>query len=346
MKTMLTNLSAIAQNTQSENIRMIDIDDLHPSPDNFFVVEQIPEFAATILDQGGIKDNLLVTPLKSGGYEIISGHRRTAAVRYLLEQGKSISRLLPCLIQHYDSESEKRIDLVLCNVTARQISDQELWLSYEMLNTELREKKKQGEKFGRMRELLAERLGVSPAQIGKLQNVERNAIAPVREAIANGAISISTANVIAQLDEQQQQEIAAGDLRKVKPKTIKKATAKKVDTSSNIAAAPETVDTSINSSTNSCTESPHEQYGMNHPSGESAKKEAELLKWAQTLSQEQVNFLFNGGWYNSTIKGYLIAAAQNADFTKEQTKELLDGLRHALDVKDKTDADTIYHDWS
>lgn len=33
MKTMLTNLSAIAQNTQSENIRMIDIGDLHQKPE-------------------------------------------------------------------------------------------------------------------------------------------------------------------------------------------------------------------------------------------------------------------------------------------------------------------------
>ena len=35
-KMMLSNLAAIAQNTQNENIRMIDIDELHDSPSNFF----------------------------------------------------------------------------------------------------------------------------------------------------------------------------------------------------------------------------------------------------------------------------------------------------------------------
>ena len=55
-KTMLTNLAAIAQNTQSENIRMIDIDELHDSPSNFFRMDNIEELADAILGQGGVKD--------------------------------------------------------------------------------------------------------------------------------------------------------------------------------------------------------------------------------------------------------------------------------------------------
>ena len=184
-KTMLSNLAAIAQNTQSSNIRMIDIDDLHPSPDNFFEVRNIPEFADTILGQGGVKDNLLVTPLESGGYEIISGHRRTAAVRYLLDNGKAISRLLPCLVQSYDNGTDKQLDLILCNVATRQISDQELWRSYEELNSLLKERKEAGEKFGSIRDYLANLLHVSAAQVSKMQNVTHNAIEPVKEAVAN-----------------------------------------------------------------------------------------------------------------------------------------------------------------
>lgn len=230
MKTMLSNLAAISQNTQSSNIRMIDIDELHPSADNFFEVTHIPEFAATILGQGGVKDNLLVTPLESGGYEIISGHRRTAAVRYLLDNGDSISRLLPCLVQKYENEEDKQLDLILCNVATRQISDQDLWCSFERLDKYLKEKKEAGEKFGKIRDLLAEMLNVSPAQVSKMQNVTHNAIEPVKEAVANGDISIHTANEIAKLPEQQQEELAAGDLSEVTPKEVKK---KKSATSSN-----------------------------------------------------------------------------------------------------------------
>lgn len=236
-KTMLSNLAAIAQNTQSSNIRMIDIDDLHPSPDNFFEVRNIPEFAATILGQGGVKDNLLVTPLESGGYEIISGHRRTAAVRYLLDNGKAISRLLPCLVQSYDNGTDKQLDLILCNVATRQISDQELWRSYEELNSLLKERKEAGEKFGSIRDYLANLLHVSAAQVSKMQNVTHNAIEPVKEAVANGDLSIHAANEIAKLPEEQQEELAAGDLSEVTPKQVKK---KKSATSSNFSdeAAP------------------------------------------------------------------------------------------------------------
>lgn len=76
------------------------------------------------------------------------------------------------------------------------------------------------------------------------------------------------------------------------------------------------------------------------------KKQDELLKWAQSLTKEQIDFLCDGGWYNGTIKGYLIAAAREADFTDKQVNELLGGLRWAFSKKNKADADKIYCDWN
>ncbi len=152
MKTMFDNLSAIVANTLTDSIEMIDIDELHDSKDNFFVVERIEEFAETILGQGGVKDNLIVRPLETGGYEIISGHRRKAAVRYLLDNGENISRYLPCLVQDYADDDTKLLDIILMNVSARQISDSELWKSYEILSNIFQNKKSSGEKFGRIRD--------------------------------------------------------------------------------------------------------------------------------------------------------------------------------------------------
>ena len=57
---MMENLQTIVQNTAADSIKMIDVDELHESPDNFFSVEHIEELADTILGQGGVKDNLLV----------------------------------------------------------------------------------------------------------------------------------------------------------------------------------------------------------------------------------------------------------------------------------------------
>ena len=228
MKNMFDNLKAVVANTRTEDIKMIDIAELHESADNFFVVENIEQFAKTILGQGGVKDNLVVKPLETGGYEIISGHRRRAAVQYLIDSGENITHYLPCLVQNYADEDDKMLDLILMNVTARQISDQELWKCYETIDKILKDKKDKGEYYGRIRDDIAATLGVSASQVGKMQNVDKNAIDSIKEAVKKGDISISTANEIAKLDEESQKEIAStSDLSEVKPKDVKKKAAKK-----------------------------------------------------------------------------------------------------------------------
>ena len=66
------------------------------------------------------------------------------------------------------------------------------------------------------------------------------------------------------------------------------------------------------------------------------------MKWAQSLTKEEINFLCDAGFYNDAIKGYLITAAKNAGLDREQIKKLLDGLYWAFDEKDKVDAEEIY----
>lgn len=243
---MFDNLNAIVANTLTDSIKMIDIDELHESSENFFVLNRIEEFADTILGQGGVKDNLVVRPLETGGYEIISGHRRRAAVQYLLEQGENVSRYLPCLVQSYEDQDAVLLDLVLMNISARQLSDAEMWKSYEIVDEVLKRKKDNGEKFGRLREKLAQLLGVSPAQIGKMQNVEKNAIEPVKAAVKAGEMSISTANEIAKLNTKEQEQLAQTDLSSLKHKEVKQKKSRsqnsnnrrKVDTCINFSSEP------------------------------------------------------------------------------------------------------------
>ena len=403
MKSMFDNLAVIAANTRSEDIKMIDISKLHESDENFFIISRIEELAESILGQGGVKENLIVSPIGNGEYEIISGHRRRAAVQYLIDHGENVSRMLPCLVQNYEDESSKLIDLILMNTSARQLSDAELMQSYEKINSILQEKKSLGEKFGKTREKLAEILAVSSAQVGKMQNVEKNAIEPVKEAVKKGDISISTANEIAKLDEEQQKElVATSDISEVKPKEIKKkaskkANAEKVDTSINFSDTTEDdlsfsdkydeheseivieqpleseepyrekVDTNINFSDTTEdalsfsdkydeqesemviekpleAEKPYNEKvdtNINFSESDIQKEHEELMNWANSLSDKQLDFLCDGGWYNNTIRGYLISAAQNAEFSNEQIKELLNGLRLAFSLKNKEDAEKI-----
>ena len=78
---------------------------------------------------------------------------------------------------------------------------------------------------------------------------------------------------------------------------------------------------------------------------ENFKNYNKLLKWAQSLTQEQIDFLCNGGWYNNTIKGYLIYACENEKMNREQIKSLLQKLNWAFDDHNKKEADKKYIDF-
>lgn len=216
-------LGAVVSNTLSDSIKMINISELHDSPDNFFEVSRIEELAEAILAQGGVKENLIVRPLESGGYEVISGHRRKAAVQYLIDKGENISQKLPCLVQELD-ESDKMMNLIMMNVSQRVLSDAEMFESYKRLREIFEEKKALGEKFGRMRDRIAEILNVSSAQIGKIENINKNAVPQIVEAVEAGDISINTANEIARLKEKEQKKLIDGtdDIKTITPKKANK----------------------------------------------------------------------------------------------------------------------------
>lgn len=74
----------------------------------------------------------------------------------------------------------------------------------------------------------------------------------------------------------------------------------------------------------------------------SAQKNKELTEWAQSLTQEQINFLCDGGWFNKAAKGYAIRAAKEMELSEDQTQELLRCYSYALDVMDKEDAEKLY----
>lgn len=244
---MFDNLKAAVANTRSNDIKMIDIDELHDSPDNFYSVDRIEELADEILAQNGVKENLIVKARDEGGYEIISGHRRKNAVKYLLDKGEKIARVLPCLVETYSDESSKKLDLILMNVSQRHLSDADIYKSFEELNKIFLEKKQMGEKFGKLRDKIAEILNCSTSQVGKLQNIDRYATAEVKEAVNEGKLSISTANAIARHDAEEQKKILKKNPDGLKSGEVKKAKSKKtgnkkVDTNVNFNSREQLID--------------------------------------------------------------------------------------------------------
>lgn len=78
---------------------------------------------------------------------------------------------------------------------------------------------------------------------------------------------------------------------------------------------------------------------------EDMRKYNELLKWAQSLTREQIAFLCDGGWYNNTMKGYAIRAAREMELNEDQTRELLRCFSYAFDMMDKEEAEKLYIDF-
>jgi len=107
------------------------------------------------------------------------------------------------------------------SLVQQKLSDDDMWQVYEIVSEKLKQRREMGERFGKTRENLAEMLNISTAQVQKMQNIEKNAINPVIEAVKRGEVTIHTANEIARLYEEQQRElIEIFEISEIEPKDI------------------------------------------------------------------------------------------------------------------------------
>ncbi len=215
-----------------DNIKMIDIDDIIPNSENFYSMDNIDELADDI-ERQGLKNVLVVYPTGNGKYILKSGHRRCEAVKLLINAGRRKSHTVPCYVDGVKSAAETKIDLIMLNATARTYTDADVMQQYKELTKayETYENETGTRLKGRMRERIAEAMNVSPAQVGKIENITHNAIPDIIESVEKGEVSISTANEIAKLPEAQQEKYAA-DIENVTHKEVKAAVQAQKKTSS------------------------------------------------------------------------------------------------------------------
>lgn len=356
------DIKSAASDSFKDNIRMIEVSKIKASMDNFYSMSDI-ELLADDIERQGLKHNLVVSEDVDnlGTFFIKSGHRRFTAIQHLVSENRYGSKFVPCLVDGVKSHAENVLDLIMLNATTRVMSDSELFKQYETLKATLEQLKNEGVNVkGRLREKVAEMLNVSSAQVGKIENIKHNAVEEVKEAVANGDMTIATADSIAKLPEKEQEEMLAEKTaakitsRDVKERKEKKAAQK--EKTAPVAEKTETdsedffdneVEISESDSDINDVEDSEEIYEL--PSDKeiksAAEKQVELIKWAQSVSQEQLDFLLDGGWYNSAIKGYLLLAAEEASFTNEQKNALLGGMMKALSNYNKVQAEKEYLDY-
>lgn len=155
----------------------------------------------------GIEHNLLVRPIKDNdvyNYELVAGHRRFAAINMLIDQGHKEFKYVPCKIEEMDDLDAARRK-ILNNLQTDPYTPAEYLSCIEELRHVFNERKKQGiELKGRIRELIAEEVGLKSSQVGVYEKVINNAIPEVRKKIEEGELTISAAAELSSLDDEEQ----------------------------------------------------------------------------------------------------------------------------------------------
>lgn len=200
-----TNGAADSEESRRPPLKVIPIklDKLTPSKNNFYSVENVDELKASI-EIFGVLQNLTVKPLDNGMYEIISGHRRYKACTELVAEGKTEFEYVPCGIQAERDEIKENIILIMTNSTTRELSDWEKMKQAEELRKNFEILKKRENLLGRVRDLVADALNTSAAQIGRLNAIENNLTPEFKEEFKDGKIGMSAAYELSGMSREQQ----------------------------------------------------------------------------------------------------------------------------------------------
>ena len=156
----------------------------------------------------GVLQPLLVTDKEEDGKRrIIAGHRRRLAVMQLVEEGKERFRYVPILIKPTQNAILDKLALIMAN-RFREKTDWEKMT--EALETEdlVLKLKETTNILGRTRDLLAEILETSPAQVGRYKAIYNNLIPELMAEFKANNIVVSVIYEASGLPEEYQKQAA------------------------------------------------------------------------------------------------------------------------------------------
>lgn len=184
-----------------------DIYDLIPSKGNFYSVEDVQDLKQSIELLGVLQPLLVTEEEENGKRRIIAGHRRRLAVMQLVDEGKERFRRVPILIKPKKNAIIDRLALIMAN-RFREKTDWERMT--EALETEklVLELKDSMNIPGRTRDLLAEIIETSPAQLGRYKAIYNNIIAELMAEFKANRIVVSVIYEVSGLPEDYQKQAA------------------------------------------------------------------------------------------------------------------------------------------
>lgn len=205
--------------TGREQIEYIDVDLLDKDQNNFYQLSDLDALADNIATVG-LQQPIRVRDGENGHVVIVSGHRRTAAIRKLVEEGRTDLREVPCIRERGEaSPALQELRLIYANSSTRDLSSAEISRQAEKVRELLYQLQEEGHEFpGRMRDHVAEACKISRTKLARLEKIQKGLASCYRDAWEAGTLPEDTADALASLPEAAQERI-----KRLCPKTTPSA---------------------------------------------------------------------------------------------------------------------------
>lgn len=197
--------------TGREQIEYISVDLLDDDPNNFYSIRGLDELAANIATVG-LQQPIRVRDGENGHVVIVSGHRRTAAIRMLVADGRDDLREVPCIRERGEvSPALQELRLLYANSSTRALTSAEISRQVERVRDLLYQLKEEGYEFpGRMRDHVAEACKISKSKLARLDVIRKKLAPDIRKAYwdssNDGCLSEEAAYTLARLPVAIQRE--------------------------------------------------------------------------------------------------------------------------------------------
>lgn len=209
----------LQESRQQAEVKQLNVTQILPNENNFYDTSNVEDLKASI-EVFGIIQPLLVKKIDVDKYKVIAGHRRLISARQLYESGKTEFEHVPCLVETDSDSIKEKILLIHTNSTTRELSDWEKVEQLAQLKELFTEFKKTHSVPGRIRDLLADTLQVSPSAAGRMETVDKNLVPEFKEELKAKNISMNTAVELAKLPESKQKEVLKSHKGKIKAKDV------------------------------------------------------------------------------------------------------------------------------
>lgn len=194
------------------SLSMIDSDE-----NNFYELSGLDSLAANI-ELVGLQQPIRVRTSETDPSRvvIVSGHRRCAAMRKLVEDGNDKFSTVACIReQPGGSAALQQLRLIYANADTRHLSSAEIGRQAEEVRSLLYQLKEEGYEFpGRMIDHVAEACQVSKSKLARLKVIREHLSADWMPHFESGNLAESTAYTLARMPEQHQSAMYAAETKR------------------------------------------------------------------------------------------------------------------------------------